>query len=522
MLKKYILPVLFASFFFISCIDKIKEPVMPSWDLELNFPLANKSFTLEDIVKKQKQIEIDESTPNRILKFSSDKIQQDTTIDYLFNNTFDMEADTSFPVIGASVTVQMIARKDSVRIDSAVIKSGIIEYTMKNNNPTSVSVEFLFPGFTRQNGSAVDTLRIGANVPANSQVNISVPMESYRYSQPPNQPFGSTRPGIWIKAYISSSIIGIGQNLEVNLKVKDLKIEFFKGQVKPFYLGKRTQIVENALSGDLKDFISSVSFDSVSLKLETFTSFEGFDVALRKFQVIGTYRNGGSPIYLRFNGQNLLDTLIPAGTTSVLILTNSNTNINEFLNLTPDSIKILGELVINPYYKVGKITTNDRISFSFLIDAYSKMKITNATLNDTLELDISDDTRDKIANANEATLNLTFTNGLPLETEITGYFLDRNKNKLFYFTRQTGNGLPSDTVFRISGALVNDQGIVTSKKQSIITMNLNQEDFEKFKNAYFIVQRFRISSTDQKSVMLRAKDDVSVKIFGRINYKIER
>lgn len=511
--------VFFSPFIFLACFETPKEPVAPSWDLELNIPVGSKTFTIEDIVKKQDQITI---LPTRTLKFSTDTIQQDTTLDFLFNNTFDMEADTSFPVIGTTIEFNMIAGRDSVIMDSAEIQDGEVKYRLVNNNPFSVSVAFVFPGFTRVSGGTIDTFHISANVPANQSVQVTASMNNYKYKQPPNQPFGSTRPGVWIKGKVSSSFIGVGQNLEVKFQIEKLKFRSFSGKVKPFNLGSKVQTVSNALSGELKDFIKAVTFSQAFLTLTSSTTFRGYDVLLKNFQVIGKYRNGTPSIYLLFNGNNSKDVLIPAGQSVTEILSTLNTNINDFIKATPDSIQVQATIVMNPQYKSGSVSSADKVSFSALFEAYSQMKIENAIITDTAEVDWSRDTKDKISQGNEAQLDLEITNGLPFDIQFVGYFLDYNKNKLFYYTRQTASGSPGDTVINIAAASINNNGEVSAPTKSTIRFSLTSSDFEKFKNINEMINRFKISTAQNQTVIVNADNYVNIKVFGRINYRVNK
>lgn len=505
-------------FITISCVDAPKEPVMPSWDVELNLPVGSKIFTIEDIVKKQDQIEI---TGQRTLKFSTDQIQADTTLSFLFSNIFDMEADTSFPVIGTSINFYVIVERDSVRMDSADIQDGEIRYRMKNNNPFAVNVSFTFPGFTRVSGGTIDTFKITANLAANQTIDVKTRITNYKYKQPPNQPFGATRPGVWIIGSMSSTIPGVGQTIEIKFQIENLKYRAFSGRVKPFYLGSRFQTLENSLSGDLKDFIKAVTFEQSSLTISTSTTFKGYDVLLKGFKIIGRYKNGSPPIYLLFDGNISKDILIPAGQTKTEVLTSANTSINQFIKATPDSIQIISDLILNPAYNTGTVTTNDKIIFTAQFEAYSKMKVENAVITDTVEFDWDQSTRDKISQSNEASLNVEFTNGLPFDVQLVGYFLDKNKSKLFYFTRQQGTGALSDTVVNLNSASVNANGEVSLPKATTFNFSLNKADFEKFKNAMYIVQRVKISSAQNQTVILKADDFIKVKIFSRINYRVK-
>ncbi len=516
--KILILSISVLIMFIFGCIDTPKEPVAPSWDVELNLPIGSKKVTIEDIAERQEQIEI---TNSKILKFSTDTIQKDTTLEFLFNNTFDMEADTSFPVIGTTVEFNMIAGRDSVRMDSAEIQEGVVSYRMTNNNNSSVQVSFVFPGFTRVNGGVIDTFQISANVPANQTVQVNVQLNDYKYKQPPNQPFGSTRPGIWIKAKVSSSLIGIGQNLSVNIKVKDIKFRKFAGRVRPFDLGSKSQSIENNLSGELKDFVSAVTFTNAILTLRSTTTITGYDILIKDFQIRGKFKNGTSPIYLQFNGNNKKDLRIPAGSSITDTFSTANTNINQFIKSTPDSIEIIGKIIINPDYKVGSVSQSDKISFSALFEAYSQMRIENAIITDTAEVDWEQETKDKLSQGNEANLVMELTNAMPIDIQLIGYFMDSNKNKLFYFTRQSGTGSASDTVINISAGNIDSDGKVASPSKSTINFKLNKSDFEKFKNVKYTVFRFKISSAQNQNILLKADDYVNVRLRGRINYRVK-
>lgn len=509
----------FLSLFFSSCFEAPKEPVAPIWDIELNLPVGSKTFSIEDIVNKQSQISI---LPTKTLKFATEKIEQDTTLDFLFSNTFDMEADTSFPVIGTSIEINMIAGRDSVRMDSAEIQDGEVKYRFENSNSFPVSINVIFPGFTRTNGASIDTFQIAANVPANQTIQLTVPVSNYKYKQPPNQPFGSTRPGIWIKVKVNSSVIGIGQNLRVKFQIENLRFRSFHGKVKPFNIGSKRQTIENALSGELKDFVKAVTFNQAFLTLTMSTTVKGFDVLLKGFKIIGKYKDGTPSTYLLFDGNPAKDILIPAGQTKTEILSTLNTNINQFIKATPDSIEVEATIIMNPQYNSGSIYSADKVSFTSQLEAYSQMKIENAVITDTAEIDWDKETKDKLSQGNQANLELEITNALPFEIQFTGYFLDKNNNKLFYYSRQSGSGTPDDTLINISAANINSQGEVNSPTKSIIKFSLNKNDFEKFKDVAAMVNRFKISSAQNQTVIVKADDYVKVKVLGRINYQIKK
>jgi hypothetical protein len=176
---------------------------------------------------------------------------------------------------------------------------------------------------------------------------------------------------------------------------------------------------------------------------------------------------------------------------------------------------------MNPQYNQGTVNVADKVSFKAEFAAYSQMKVENAVVTDTMELDWSQDTKDKLSQGNDASLNVEFLNALPFDLQLVGYFLDQNKSKLFYFTRQTGTGAAGDTVINLQSASVNANGEVSTPTKSTINMTLSKTDFEKFKNAAYIVMRFKISSAQNQSVILKADDYVTLKLTGRINYRVK-
>ena len=65
-------------FLLAGCMDVPKDFIAPQWDTELNLPLINKTYTLDDIIKPQDHISVD-TTGSDIYLLQSDKY-------YLNNN----------------------------------------------------------------------------------------------------------------------------------------------------------------------------------------------------------------------------------------------------------------------------------------------------------------------------------------------------------------------------------------------------------------------------------------------------
>ncbi len=91
-----LLIVLVISFFFISCSEKAKDIFNPTFQNSVEFSLSDKTYKMEEIVKRQSQIKVDSG--KYLLKFSTDEIRKDTTIDAFNADFFEMDVDTVFYV----------------------------------------------------------------------------------------------------------------------------------------------------------------------------------------------------------------------------------------------------------------------------------------------------------------------------------------------------------------------------------------------------------------------------------------
>ena len=54
------------------CVNLPTNPVMPQWNVDLNVPLVNRSYTLEDIIKKQNYISVQPNSQGGIYLIQSD------------------------------------------------------------------------------------------------------------------------------------------------------------------------------------------------------------------------------------------------------------------------------------------------------------------------------------------------------------------------------------------------------------------------------------------------------------------
>lgn len=516
--KKYFL-VIFLSFGFFSssCSDKSKEILNPIFDFAVDLSLSERDYDMGEIIRRQNQISVDSGS--FLLKFSTDEIKKDTTIDAFFADIFNLDQDTTFQVlVSDTIAVEMIVRRDSIRVDEAEMEGGLIVYQFTNYSSKNSQFELILPGFTKTVGTTVDTLKIGGLIPGNQTVNYQNNLEGYVYKQPATQPFGSTRPGFWIKGKMILAGGAPGDSIKIYSDVQDLRFKRMKGRFKPLSLGKKEQTFENLLASDISDVIQKITFDSINVKIVGKTSID-LPIRLNKFEVVGSFRSGAPSINLHFGSATSLDTVIAANATTTLNFNNVNTDINTFLAKSPDSIKIISEIILNPTYVFGEVLSKDSISFSFDVDAWSKFSINDADFTDTLKVDFGKDARDKIAKGKSGTIIIYFNNRIPLEAELIGMLTDSLFNPLMYITRDMLTS--SDSIVRIGGAFVNADGRVIAPNIQTVKIDLPQSDILKLKDAYHLIQRFSLSTKDKRIVYLSSTDQIKVRITGNVRVRFD-
>ncbi len=160
--------IIFVAFILNSCLPKFEDPVLPSWDTELFFPLMDTSFTISDILKKDTTgaVQIDDS--NRIFyKYSTqskpttvgDKLQihPDSTDPIMLQigefqiqtpqaTSLNVKIIDSIPSpIPTSIHLQSIDTNFTVSIFENIdefefvkFSSGTISFSIKNNLPIAI------------------------------------------------------------------------------------------------------------------------------------------------------------------------------------------------------------------------------------------------------------------------------------------------------------------------------------------------------------------------------------------------
>jgi hypothetical protein len=495
---------------FTACSDKSKNLFDPTFDNRIQFSLSERNYLMEDIIKRQSQIFVDSG--KYLLRFTTDEIRKDTILETFTADFFQMSMDTTFQIFFSdTIKADMVIRRDSVGIQEAEIAKGFMDFRFINYTNKNAFFRLIFPTFTKQFGNTIDTLSVGGSILPNQTVVYRVDLKNYSYRISPNQP-GYPAPGFWVKNIIAIQNGFIGDSIGVFSKVEDLELNRMEGKFKPFNIGLKEQTLENALSKDISEFIQNVEFDSVLVTLKGFSSVN-FPVKLKNFSVKGIFKDGKPPVILQFGNRTSIDTVVPKNGSVVLNFDNTNSTIGNFLSKAPDSIRIFSEMIINPFYETGEVVSNDSISFSTVINAWSRFTINDAEWTDTLEVDISSDSRDKLKKGKNSIITIYSENKIAFESFLTGLFVDSLFQPLFYLTKDLVR--QNDSTLLMYGAFTDVTGNVIAPRYQTVTIPLNPSELEKLSRAYHLIQKFTLSTTDRRLAEVKAKDYVKIRITGQ-------
>lgn len=186
-----------------------------------------------------------------------------------------------------------------------------------------------------------------------------------------------------------------------------------------------------------------------------------------------------------------------------------NSNVNEFLNNLPVSIRFIGKALVNPQSQSGTISDPVEFNPGLTVNIPLNLKTTGngASYKDTVDanLDFLPD-QNSDSKVNEATIRINYTNKLPLDVTLKLTFMD-DQNQVI-----TNVPLSTQDEITLKAAPVNSDGFVTNatEDQAVIALNSDQLD-SMYKTRSLKVNATLVTSGNQE-VKIRADDSISLNI----------
>ncbi|RJP69542.1 MAG: hypothetical protein C4539_07515 [Ignavibacteriales bacterium] len=537
MKTKKIILIVITVLSFSSCIDTPKDMVLPNWDVDVNLPITSKTYTLVDIIDPN-------SNPNLTI---SEEAGSDSLYVLMAN---DLE-DTSPIADNIMIPIKVIPENLDIsgtgtgnndiiytpdkdyRIDSAEFYSGSFYLELENrDNTSSLNYKIWIPGFKKKTDKSV--LSIEGSLNPGEIRYAELPITDYRYAQLKKYAYNSDSTqradGILIRG---KAVVNGTQEIKFYSRVANSKITFSRivGKIKKTELSYQKTRFDNSFGKQTIGFNSKINFKSIRMNLlgRTIGTLRNFKIILDSLSIMGQNKlsNGslGSPYYLRIQGKEYFTDTLIAGTDYNRIFTEINTNLSDFLSKFPDVITVGSKVILDNITpnSAGAVSNKDSIRFNIDLTAPMIISVADAGFTDTLEVDISDNDREDIVKSNSANLTIEIQNSIPLGLMAKCTFTDRNYNPLFSIK----NSVDNKNEFLISPASVDINGIPISSVNTKLNCVLVDDDFEKFKQAEFIIIELKIRSTGSTSstfgpfVQVRAKDWLKFRVYGGVNYNLD-
>ncbi len=542
------LPIFYAAIVFsltalIQSCD-IKEPTAPNWDVSLNIPIANKSYTMLDIIdNKSSSIQHYPSGTNQNLLYYSDMQQMDKIIlgdklkpdpnSVTVPGTISISADSiqtdidlswiSPPVSpGMQIVMPAVSETDvsgnfslADQFQTIKIASGFIDIEIKNYFPSPVKI--ILKNLVLKNSGTGEIV-----------AQLSTPIEILPLQSATRKSIPITQ-GINVKnqLILESKISSTGSNgqqitlpaksLTIKTKFHDLKVSEYTGQLKPTVFEK----TRSAVGLDVKDIQKKLQFQQINLKNPK------IELHLRltanvEFSINGTVeaKNAmGQKSIMTLSSQTLNRTLITQTDSVVILNADSLSNFFKKFSQFPDSLVVYVGGIANPNNKLISVKGNDQLTISSKIEFPFEFGLSGAEFSDSVKVDFKSDDRDKIKDVNSLGASLTVTNGIPASLSFTAKLYDQNNNFLTYFPPKYQD---QDTVISVNGAGVDANGNVISNTIQNVTVKSLKAEIDKISKAYYMRVRIRLSTSGAGSQAVRFKTDNIIKFLasGSTNYHI--
>lgn len=522
----------------------IKEPTAPNWDVSLNIPIANKSYTMLDIIdNKSSSIQhYSGGTNQNLLYYSSvqqmdkitlgDKLKPDpnSTITpgaiSISADSIQTDIDLSWispPVSqGMQIVLPAVPENDisgsfslADQFQTIKIESGFIDLEITNYFPSPVKIT-LRNLVLKNFGSGEIVAQFSAPIeilPLQTATRKSIPITQ----------------GINVKnqLILESKISTTGSNgqqftlpaksLTIKAKFYDLKVSEYKGQLKPTDFEK----TRSAVGLDVKDIQKKLQFQQINLKNPK------IELHLRltanvEFSINGSVeaRNSiGQRSIMTLSSRTLNRTLITQ--TDSIITINADSLSNFFKNFSqfPDSLIIYTGGTVNPNNKTISVNSNDQLIIGAKMEFPFEFGLSGGEFTDSVKVDFKNDDRDKIKDVNSLGASVIITNGIPASLSFTAKLYDQNNNFLTYFPPKYQD---QDTAISVNGANVDANGNVIANTVQNVTVKSLKAEIDKISKAYYMRVRIRLSTAGVGSQAVRFKTDNIIKFLasGSMNYHI--
>lgn len=367
-----------------------------------------------------------------------------------------------------------IAGGSGLRVRDGLVRGGSLRFTVKNHFAVGADISVTVQSATK-NGAPVSAT---AHVNPKGTATIAIDLAGAALLPQNETHILYSAHVVTDDATATAVSVHRDDSVAVTGLLKDVRLAAMTGTLAPTSMRVRKMRYSDLNTG--KSLDGMIKLDEARMWVDL-RNDALLPVGITSATVLGK-NTSGSSASMRVNPFDL------AGKSSTTIQFDQGlvtTFLNSFSPEYPDSVGLEGEFVLNPTSEYGSATDQDHLTGDVFVEFPLRFTQVAGTVTDTAALEISDDTRKKLAEVNEGTLTFTLENHLPTEVIIEPEFLDSRYRALF--TPVAVDGQP----MRVGAAPVDGSGFVSRSVTERVTLHFSGENFASIAKAAFI--RFRIS-----------------------------
>ncbi len=504
MAKTYIIALIFLlSLTANSCYELPDNFTLPEWDVDLNIPITQQEYKLEDIIKRDKYIGYDSLNGGLAYILKSDTTYRQFSIEEFLDNQMDGSYSNFQAPLANGKAEAMLTLNNGARIDSAFIESGTLEASITNFADNVLDFKLTFPELLNSQGNS---LIIYGSAEPNGKYILDQDLALFSYGNPDS---GNNDK---IRFVIEATGDFIADTISIEVAIKDTRLGYVEGVLPETKIDTMSGAFTLPLTDDVRKFRDKVYLGNVQFTLngKYVSDYEEiFDVVLQNLKINGI-RNDGNEIELKQAGNYIEDIYVDNGGFAK-VFTSDNSNISEFLSFLPDSISITTGALFNPNMKSAIATILDSIRLSFHFSALGAIKLDTISFTDTLMFEISPEYRDEIRNAKSADIKFEFDNRIPIGSQLIAAFADSSFN--LYFTKN----------FDVPGAEILTANASPSPVIIDHVITLDSTEIQQLATTGYILLDWKFSTTEtQYEIIIRPEYTVGVKAYCGIRYTIKQ
>lgn len=488
---------------FSSCMEFPEDFKAPTWDVELNIPIIDTLYYLDEIIKVDENIKIDSSSGKDVYYIESETYKRYFSVSSFIKDQLNGIFDQDVPVLTGDSLIG-IPISSGAEIDSAHLKSGLLSIDITNTSTELVDFTIRMPKFINAEGNQFGfSGKINAGEKYNNKFNLA----DYKYSASDQQNKAELQ--IYVDSKPSNSSADV---LQINLTLTESDFYYVEGKLPSKKVRDINEAIELPITEDIEDLRNNLEFTDAELIISAnyLSDFENvFSVEFQDFSIVGINNTGDSKNLTDRDGNSNLGNIIVKNGKFERTYNNTNSNVSEFLSFLPENVNVVSGIFMNPDNSIGIATDKDSIEVNFKIRSSSEIRIKEVSLMDTLEFEVDNDIREEIENGRLIELVYDIENGIPLEHEMLLTFTDSLYNPLFNKT------------INLPGANVIDNNKNYSPEKITDKLTLNNEEIIQLSNSYYIVLNWKVYTDQRPLTAFFSKDQYfKIKTYCKAVYNI--